>query len=208
MYKKEDVLALESGILLIYTYYVCIQINFNTCLQNNTLDTLDVNKNFVKVFRKISLARRILFKLKKIKSARVIDYREVARRLYYLGSMSRKNKLHTDSMVWDETINIIKHSSFSAVFGHFISKLRKAETKFAKFRRKYQKVSFENTEEIQVNLLQLGSRLQELISYVAAVKIMLDFIKSEKIFETATRSETNTNIIETQKSKPVLKIVK
>lgn len=93
MYKRDDVLALETGILFIYTYYSNIQISLNVCLKNETIETLDIKDKSSDVMNAISEMRKILFKLETIKSIGMIDYSEVARRLYYLGSLSRKEKL-------------------------------------------------------------------------------------------------------------------
>jgi hypothetical protein len=147
MYKRDEVLALESGILFIYTYYSKIQINLNIGLQNNTIETLILSKKSTDVTNKISVMRGILFKLAGIKSEKMIDYSEVARRLYYLGSLSRKENLHTDDKIWNHTISIIERSSFSAVFGHFISRLRKVETKFT--RLSHQEVSFKTLKRFR-----------------------------------------------------------
>ena len=205
MYKRDDVLALETGILFIYTYYSNIQISLNVCLQNKTIKTLDIKDKSSDVMNKISEMRKILFKLQTIKSIEMIDYGEVARRLYYLGSLSRQRKLHTNGLVWENTINIIERNSFSAVFRHFISMLRKVETQFTRLGIGYQEVSFINIEKIQKELLQLGNYLQDFISHVEAVKIMLDYIKEEKIFKRASYDE---NFIKPRKAKPVLRVVK
>jgi hypothetical protein len=203
MYKRDEVLALESGILFIYTYYSKIQINLNIGLQNNTIETLILSKKSTDVTNKISVMRGILFKLAGIKSEKMIDYSEVARRLYYLGSLSRKENLHTDDKIWNHTISIIERSSFSAVFGHFISRLRKVETKFT--RLSHQEVSFKNIEKVQRDLLQLGSYLQEFISYIKATKIMLNFIEKENVFKQAYCDD---DFIKIRKGKPALRVVK
>jgi hypothetical protein len=203
MYKRDEVLALESGILFIYTYYSKIQVNLNIGLQNNTIETLILSKKSTDVTNKISVMRGILFKLAGIKSEKMIDYSEVARRLYYLGSLSRKENLHTDDKIWNHTISIIERSSFSAVFGHFISRLRKVETKFT--RLSHQEVSFKNIEKVQRDLLQLGSYLQEFISYIKATKIMLNFIEKENVFKQAYCDD---DFIKIRKGKPALRVVK
>lgn len=207
MYKRDDVLALESGILFIYTYYANIQISLNVCLQNGTTETLDISGKLANVMDKISVMRGILFRLAATKSTGVIDYTEVSRRLYYLGSMSRREKLHINDKVWNQILTIIEHSSFSAVFGHFISKLRKTETKFNRFKFAHNKVPLTDIDinKIEKDLLQLGSYIQEFISYVEAVKIMLDYIEKEQIFEQASYDE---NFLKPSRVKPVLKILK
>lgn len=207
MYKRDAVLALESGVLSIYMYYSNMQINLNICLQNGTIETLDISEKLANVMNKISVMRGILFKLAEIKSDKIIDYTEVSRRLYYLGSMSRREKLHINDKVWNQILTIIEHSSFSAVFGHFISKLRKTETKFNRFKFVHNKVPLTDIDinKIEKDLLQLGSYIQEFISYVEAVKIMLDYIEKEQIFEQASHDK---NFIKPQRIKPVLQIVK
>ncbi len=205
MYKRDDVLALESGILFIYTYYANIQISLNVCLQNGTTETLDMSGKLANVMNKISVMRGILFRLAAIKSDEIIDYTEVSRRLYYLGSISRREKLHINDKAWNQILTIIEHSSFSAVFGHFISKLRKTENKFNRFKFTHNKIPLTEINKIEKDLLQLGSYIQEFISYVEAVKIMLDYIEKEQIFEQASHDK---NFIKPQRIKPVLQIVK
>lgn len=70
---------------------------------------------------------------------------------------------------------------------------------------RYQEVSFINIEEIQKELLQLGNYLQEFISHVEAIKIMLYYIEEEEIFKRASCDE---NFIKPRKGKPVLCVVK
>ncbi len=205
MYKRDDVLALESGILFIYTYYSNMQINLNIGLQNNTIETLILSKKSTNVTNKISVMRGILFKLAGIKSEKMIDYSEVARRLYYLGSLSRKGNLHTDDKIWNHTISIVERSSFSAVFGHFISRLRKVENKFNKIKLNYDKGLPTNISGLERDLLWLGSYIQEFISYVEATKIMLNFIEKENVFKQAYCDD---NFIKIRKGKPVLHVVK
>lgn len=205
MYDKNDILDLEAKILAIYVYYSYIQISFNNYCHNGNKEALDVCQKVGNARLVIGKLRSLLFKLTPIRYPKPVNYSEVASRLYYLGSLSRKHHQHRNEMIWADTISIVERSSFSAVFGHFISRLRTLTVKFNSIEDKYRKLSHNEIREFERELLSLNTYLLDFISYIQAVKIMLDYIDKEKIFASASYDE---DFVPPKKIIPMLRIVK
>lgn len=205
MYDKNDILDLEAKILAIYVYYSYIQISFNNYCHNGNKEILDVCQKVDNAKLVIDTLRSLLFKLTPIRYHKPVNYNEVSRRLYYLGSLSRKYHHHNNEMIWNDTISIVERSSFSAVFGHFVSRLRTLEKKFNSISDKYKYLSLDENKKFEEGLLSLNTYLQDFISYIQAVKIMLNYIEKENIIECASYEE---DFVRPKKEKPVLRLIK
>lgn len=204
MYAKKDILELEIKILAIFTYYSYVQISFNNSCQSKNKDISDIRRRVGNAKLEIEALRSLVFKLIPIKYHRPVDYSVVSTRLFYLGSKSRKHKLHTNKIIWGKIIDVVKQSSFSAVFGHFISRLRSLENMFNNIENKYNDLSLNETKKFEGDLLSLSTHLQDFISYIQAVKIMLEYIDKNNIIENASHEEIKKTI----RKKPVLRLIK
>ena len=182
MYKKSDIIELENLILVIYSYYSLIQIHFNEFSINGKKKD-DSIANIINLAKsEIEEMRSLLFKLNEIKDNDQINYEAVARCLYFLRATVEKDKIYYNRLIWDFPTDKIAVSKFSGVFRHFIKKLRITERNFNKVANDYKKLSLNSRELLNKQLLQLGTYLQEFVSFVQIIKIMLNYIEKEQLF--------------------------
>lgn len=182
MYKKSDIIELENLILVIYSYYSLIQIHFNEFSINGKKKD-DSIANIINLAKsEIEEMRSLLFKLNEIKDNDQINYEAVARCLYFLRATVEKDKIYYNRLIWDIATDKIAVGKFSGVFRHFIKKLRITERNFNKVANDYKKLSLNSRELLNKQLLQLGTYLQEFVSFVQIIKIMLNYIEKEQLF--------------------------
>ncbi len=205
MYDKNEILDLETKILSICTYYSYIQISFNNYCQNYEKNVIDVCQKVASTKIVIEALRSLLFKLTPIKYSKSVNYNEIAIRLHYLGSLSRKKHFHNNEMIWNSILSTVEISSFSSVFGHFISRLRALERKFDGIPDKYKNLSLAETKKFEEDLLSLSTYIQDFISYVQAVKIMLAYVDKEQLLAKASYDE---DFVIPKKEKPTLRLIK
>lgn len=186
MYEKNDILDLEIKILAISIHYSYIQISFNTYCKNEEIDTRDVVKKIDDTKLIIDTLRSLLFKLAPIKYSTPVNYHEIASGLYYLGSIARKKHYHHNKMIWDSIVDTVEICSFSTVFGHLISRLRTYEKKIDVISSMFKNLSRDKIENLNNHLLDLNTQLQDFISYIQAVKIMLGYVDKQQLFEKAS----------------------
>mgnify|MGYP001560033837 CR=1 FL=1 len=205
MYEKNDILDLETKVLAIFMHYSYIQISFNDYCKNEVIDKLDISKKINDTKLTIYTLRSLLFKLTPIKYSLPVDYNEIARGLYYLGSLSRKKHHHHNKMIWDDTTNIVERGGFSTVFGHLISRLRRLEKKIDAISLEFINLSQINVGTLNDYLLNLNTQLQDFISYTQATKIMLNYIDNQQLF---AKASCNKDFVIPKKGRPKLRIVR